>query len=128
MNSGAGEDPVVGFEDGGELVGVQAIDSDGEDGGARFFNGVGAEESEALDLFDGSDEGAGKIDGVGGEFFDALIEDPLNPLGEADDADGVVTAGLVFVGEEIGLAVVFADGAGAALFDGAEFSSMPGRM
>ena len=42
---------------------------------------------------------------VGRQLLDALLQHPAHAFGQADDADGVVAARLVLVGQEIGLAV-----------------------
>jgi len=94
-------------------VGGEGFDADGEDAEA-IFDALGAVVGEAGDVAGTFDEGSDEVLVVGGEFFYALIQDPINAFGEAGEADGVVGAGLVFVGEEVGLAVVFGDGAGAA--------------
>src|SRR4051812_8139738 len=69
---------------------------------------------QAFDIRDAIEEGADEIDLVGGDFFDGAILDPAYAFEQAGDTDCVVTAGLVFVGHEIRLPIVFGNGTGAA--------------
>src|SRR5580765_2870429 len=57
---------------------------------------------------------------MGGDFFDGAILNPAQSFEQAGDADGVVAAGFIFVGEEVGLATVFGNRSGAAFENGGE--------
>ena len=71
----------------------------------RLLHAPRAEIGQALDIADAVDKHADEILFLGGQFFHGLVQHLLYALGQADDADGIMAAGFVFVGHEFGLAV-----------------------
>jgi hypothetical protein len=107
----AGEDAVLVLENGGQLVGVDAVDADAEHAAAMLHAGRAVEDEprHGAPFGERFEHGLGQGLLVLPEVFHAAIKDVADAFGEADDADGVVRAGLEAVGHELRLGVAFAD-------------------
>ena len=117
VQAGAGEDAVVGFEDGGEFVRVEAFDADGEDADAVRGRPAGRSRSRPSMSATPSMKARTRSRSWAASFSTVWSRIHFDAFGQAGDADGVVAAGLVLVGHEVGLAVVLGDRSGAAFAD-----------
>ena len=66
------------------------------------FHAARAEETESVDVGHAIEECADEVHLIVRQFLNSLIQHPLHALREADDSDGVMAAGLIFVGHEFG--------------------------
>jgi len=122
----AGEQAELLFEDDGQLGRFEAVDGDAEDADTLIRIG-GAIDGQAIHPGGLFQKRSTELLFVAAEGFDTLFQNITNPFAEAGDAEGVVAAGLEAVGHEIRLGGDFAFTAGPPFFERLEpmFQSGP---